>query len=161
MIPSDFDIFYQNIRGVRTKCTGFKETVHASIQKTCCLTETWLNDTIFSHDLFPVIYSVFRADRDYSNSHTTRGGGALIAVSNLLQGFMRRHDPETAKELVWVEIPVSDSFNLLVLTGNYSFPPDCNITIIDSYLKFVEQNLNALQYWGLMVGDFIISGRLR
>jgi exonuclease III len=156
LIPSNFDIFYQNIRGVRTKCTGFKENVYASIHKMCCLTETWLNDTIFSHDLFLTSYSVFRTDRDYLNPHTTRGGGVLIIVSNLLQGVMRGHDLETAKEFVWVDIPVSDSFNLLVLIGNHYFPPDCNVTIIDSYLKFLEQNLKAHEYRVIMVGDFNI-----
>jgi hypothetical protein len=54
-------------------------------------------------------YSVLRADRDHLNSHTTRGGGVLIALSNLLQGVMRRHDLETTEECVWIEIPVSDN----------------------------------------------------
>jgi hypothetical protein len=63
------------------------------------LTETWPNDTIFSHNFFP-ISSVFRANRDYLNSHTTREGGVLISVSNLLQGVMLRHDLETTEENV-------------------------------------------------------------
>jgi hypothetical protein len=81
------------------------DNVHASICKMYCLTETWLNYIIFSQNLFPATYSVFRADRDYLTSNTTRGGGVLIAVSNLLQGIKRRHDLETTTECVWIEIP--------------------------------------------------------
>jgi hypothetical protein len=55
---------------------------------------------IFSSKLFPASYSVFRDDRDYLNSHTTRGGGVLIAVSNLLQVVTLRYDLETTKECV-------------------------------------------------------------
>jgi hypothetical protein len=54
----------------------------------------------------------------------------LIAVSHLLQGVMQRHDLETTKECVRIEIPVSDNFSLLI--GNHYFPPDCNVTIIDN-----------------------------
>jgi hypothetical protein len=51
---------------------------------------------------------------------------------------------------VW--IAVSDNVNLL--TGNHYFPPDCNVTITDNYLHFLEQNLNANQYRVIMLGDF-------
>jgi hypothetical protein len=65
---------------------------------------------------------------------------------------MRRYDIENTKECMWIEISVSDNFNLP--TGTHYFPPDCNVTIIDSYLKCLEQNLNAYQYWVIMLGDF-------
>jgi hypothetical protein len=95
--PSDFDIFYQNVMGLRTKRSEFTDNVYVSNRKIFCLTETWLKDTIFSHNHFPVSYSEFHADRDYLNSHATRGGGVLIAGSNLLQGVMWRHDLEPTK----------------------------------------------------------------
>jgi hypothetical protein len=50
---------------------------------------------------------------------------------------MRRHDLETTEECVWIEIPVSDNFNLIV--GNQHFPPDCNVTIIDNNLNFLTK----------------------
>jgi hypothetical protein len=65
---------------------------------------------------------------------------------------MLRHDLETNKECVWIEIPVSDNFSLLI--GNHYFPPDCNVTIIGDYLNFLEQNLNSHQYRVIMLGDF-------
>jgi hypothetical protein len=128
------------------------DNVHVSNHKIYCLTETWLNDTIFSQNLFPDTYSVFRADRDYSNSNTTRGGGVLIAVTNLLKGIKRRHDLETTTESVWFEIPGSDNVNLLI--GNHYFPSDCSVTIIDNYLNSLERNLNAYQYRVIILSDF-------
>jgi hypothetical protein len=87
----------------------------------------------FSHNNFPPFYSVFCADKDYLNSHTTRGDGVLIAVSNLLQGVMRSHDLETTRECLWIEIPVIDNFSLLI--GSHNFPPDSNVTIIGNYFN--------------------------
>jgi hypothetical protein len=66
------------------------DNVYAYNYKMYCLTATWLNDTILNHNHFPASYSVFHADRDYSNPHITRGGGVTVADSNLLQGVMRR-----------------------------------------------------------------------
>jgi hypothetical protein len=100
--PPDFDTFYQNVT----------DNVCASSHSIYCLTETWLNDTIFSHNPFPASCSVFHADRDYLNSDTIRGDGVLITVSNLLQVVMRRHDLETTKECVWIEISVSGNLHL-------------------------------------------------
>jgi hypothetical protein len=42
--------------------------VFANKFKVCCITETWLNDTILSHNLFPDSCCVFRTDRDYLTS---------------------------------------------------------------------------------------------
>jgi hypothetical protein len=36
----DFDIFYQNIRGPRMKCSDFIDNVFATYFKTYCITET-------------------------------------------------------------------------------------------------------------------------
>jgi hypothetical protein len=128
---------------LRTKSSGFTDNVYASNHKIYCLTETWLNDTIVSSNHFPVSYSVFRVDTDYLNSHVTRVGVVVIEVSNLLQGVMRRYDPETTKECVWIVISVSDNFSLII--GIRYFSPDCNVTITDNCLNVMEQTLNAHQ----------------
>lgn len=46
------------------------------------LTETWLNDSIFSNELGLTNYNVFRCDRTSATSVHSRGGGVLIAVKN-------------------------------------------------------------------------------
>jgi hypothetical protein len=64
--PCVFCIFYQNVRGLRTMCNDFIDNVFANNFKTYCITETWLNDSILSHNLFPDSYFVLCADRDYN-----------------------------------------------------------------------------------------------
>jgi hypothetical protein len=56
---------------------------------------------------------------------------------------------------VWIKITFSDNFSPLV-RSNY-FPPDCNVTIIDNNLKFLERNLNAHQYRVIVLGDFNVA----
>jgi hypothetical protein len=112
--PQEFRYSYHDTWGFRTKCSGFTNNVYAFNHKIYCLTETWLNGANFRHNILPAFYSVFRADRGYLNSYTTSGDGVVFAVSNLLQGAMWRPDLETTKECVWIEIPASDNFNLLI-----------------------------------------------
>jgi hypothetical protein len=61
--PCVFDIFHQNVRGLRTKSNDFMDNVSANNFKVCRITETWFNNIILSHNLFPDSYCVFRADR--------------------------------------------------------------------------------------------------
>jgi hypothetical protein len=61
-----------------------------------CLTETWLNDQCYDHNLFPDSYTVFRSD-SYSIKKS-RGGGVLIALSLGGHSFKRRNDLELCEE---------------------------------------------------------------
>jgi hypothetical protein len=83
----DFYILYQNVRGLRTKCSDSTDNVFAKNFKVYCIKETWLIDSILGHKLFPDSHSVFRADRDYLTSNTERGGGVLAVVSKSFQGL--------------------------------------------------------------------------
>jgi hypothetical protein len=80
-----------------------------------------LNDSFYNHNLF----SVFRADRDYSNFNLARGGGSgiLVAVHHFISGCvgLRRYDHELNNKYVWTEITVNDGFSLLV--GNHNVSP--------------------------------------
>jgi hypothetical protein len=72
--PHRFRYFYQYFWALITKCSGFTDNVHASKHKIYYLTETWLNDTSFSHNVFPASCSVFHGNRYCLNSHTNRRG---------------------------------------------------------------------------------------
>jgi hypothetical protein len=56
--------------GLRSKCSDFTDIVFANNFKSYCIMETWLNDTILSHNLFPDSYWVFCADRGCLTSKT-------------------------------------------------------------------------------------------
>jgi hypothetical protein len=46
-----------------TKQLKLYETVHCKDYNIICLTETWLDDLCYDHNLFSDCYTVFRSDR--------------------------------------------------------------------------------------------------
>lgn len=62
-----FNIFYQNVRGLRTKTVQFKRCVQLYSYDIIILTETWLLDGIKNEELFSDKYAVWRRDRNYSS----------------------------------------------------------------------------------------------
>jgi hypothetical protein len=67
-------IYYQNVRGLRTKELEFSKT--------------WLNDLYYDHNLFPNKYIVYQSDRPYINK--ARSGGVLTAITASLGSCSRR-----------------------------------------------------------------------
>lgn len=74
------NVFYQNVRGLRTKTDIFYRNMVLNSFDIIVLTETWLLDGISSSEIFDDRYIVWRRDRDYGATGQTRGGGVLIAV---------------------------------------------------------------------------------
>jgi hypothetical protein len=77
---------------------------------------------------------VLLADTDYLKSSATRGGGGLIAVSELFHGVKRRFDLDISNECVWIETHINDNYNLLL--GNHYIASDCNVKITENYFNF-------------------------
>jgi hypothetical protein len=73
-------IYYQNVRGLRTKTHDFLANVLTHDYDLICLTETWLNSNFYDNEIFDSRYNVFRRDRDYKETGQKLGGGVLIAV---------------------------------------------------------------------------------
>ncbi|PNF19791.1 hypothetical protein B7P43_G14658 [Cryptotermes secundus] len=150
----NLEIFYQNVRGLRTKSTEIFNTVCSFDYEIICLTETWLNESFSTQDFFPGTYTVYRSDRDCIDK--LRGGGVLTAVSDTVFGIKRRPDLEFFHESVWVEATLSDGRNLLI--GNHYFAPDIKVDIINNYFNFLENSLDTLNYRVLLLGDFNVPG---
>lgn len=68
-------VFYQNVRGLRTKTSEVKMGLLAPQYHVYCLTETWLNSGFLDSELAGGNMLIFRKDRDYLLSGTSRGGG--------------------------------------------------------------------------------------
>lgn len=72
--------YYQNCRGLRTK------TLHLFTSSLLCahgitfLTETWVNESIYSSELFCDSYDIIRCDRDSINTAKVTGGGVLLVI---------------------------------------------------------------------------------
>lgn len=73
-------IYYQNVRGLRTKTHQFYTSVVARNFDIIGLSETWLCDEISSSELFSSNYEVFRDDRNLDEINKCRGGGVALAI---------------------------------------------------------------------------------
>lgn len=97
------NIYYQNVRGLRTKTAVFYRNVCINNFDIVCLTETWLLDGISDSELFDDRYLVWRRDRDYTHTSQIMGGGVLIAVKRELAADTCSEWCSSAEDL-WVTL---------------------------------------------------------
>ena len=71
-----------------------------------CLTETWLNDTIYDKEIFSSGFRVYRKDRG------SRGRGVLVAIKECLQSKLLPSPPD----LEVLSIAVGDQVCLTICT---------------------------------------------
>ena len=83
-----------------------------------CVTETWLSDFIFDHEILPCGYSLYRKDK------SSRGGGVLIAVSDLISSSLIPSPPDL--EVITVNVVTMDQSP----SAQYMFPLTLRTTII-------------------------------
>lgn len=92
-------VYYQNVRGLRTKCKVFSTNLNLNYYDIIGITETWLNDSVFNGELFNDQYVVFRRDRSTSASPKIDGGGSLLAINkNYTSHCTRRLEWESLAE---------------------------------------------------------------
>jgi hypothetical protein len=94
-----FEVFYQNVRGLRTKRTGVFDNVCSMDFQIICLTETRLNGMCFDHMLFLDAFPIFHSDRVSGNKY--RGGSVLLGVSSRVRGCKRIYDLQFYDQCVW------------------------------------------------------------
>ena len=98
-------IYYQNVRGLRTKSHSFLTNVLQCNYDLIILTETWLTEDFYDAEYFYNNYNVYRHDRLVSDRRGERGGGMLIAVQRRLRA--RRRDDlcsERARHCLWLTL---------------------------------------------------------
>lgn len=146
-------LYYQNVRGIRTKSNQFFENVLTNEYDVICLTETWLNRNFNSAEYFPREYDVFRADRDYDTLSVKYGGGVLIALRKVFQA-RRRRDLEVYAESVWVEVSTTDQIKLLI--GTFYYPPRYSSVLFNEQMTELGDMLNNQNCRLMIAGDFNI-----
>lgn len=106
-MKNSLSIYYQNVRGLRTKSHELLSNVLHNDYDIICLTESWLNDSFYSSEYFDSRYEVYRCDRDASAHGCSRGGGVVVAVRRELCPSAQPAwcAPPPADEL-WVSIPM-------------------------------------------------------
>ena len=159
--PRHVSIYYQNVRGLRTKT----KTVHLNSSALdfdiYILTETWLTSSISNLEIFDAKYSVFRKDRfvinptDPNNRLAPRGGGVLIAIKNKLHATEIAFSNHDSLEMVGVCLK-GTSNNIFLI--NCYIPPNRNIDFYNEFVKSIESFSSSLNPSDeiLIFGDFNI-----
>lgn len=83
-LKHDLLIFYQNARGIRTKCLQMRQSILNNEYDIIVITETWLHSRIFDREFCDDRYEVFRCDRDLKLTDKKTGGGVMILVCSEL-----------------------------------------------------------------------------
>ncbi|XP_055605590.1 uncharacterized protein LOC129753768 [Uranotaenia lowii] len=118
--PSGLRLYYQNVRGLKSKIAECFVATSELGYEIYAFTETWLNSSVPSSQLFCSDYNVFRCDRSNANSRRSRGGGVLIAVSTKLSSSIENLNIDSIENL-WVKISYDNSSFLI---GTAYVPPE-------------------------------------
>ena len=102
------NIYYQNVRGLRTKANIFLRNVLLNSYDIICITESWLLDGICDSELVDERYLVWRRDRNYSETGQSLGGGVLIAIKRELVSDCH-HDWCSSAEDLWITLSLRRS----------------------------------------------------
>lgn len=147
-------VLYQNVRGLRTKLPIFKLNLLSSSFDLVLITESWLNDGVFDHELIESGYTIFRNDRCAKNSNKKDGGGVFVIVRD---HFGARHVPEFEgdTEDVWVVMNVN---NKTVYVCCVYLPPG-NESASASFIEKLERIMEKMGENDLILvcGDFNCS----
>lgn len=147
-------IFYQNCRGVKTRLDELKYNMLVNDCEIVALTETWLNETIYSAEFNFKDRTTFRKDRDRIVTGKSQGGGVLLAVkNNLIVDEARVLDDD--QEALCIRIRL-DSNHLLYVVVVYITPNSPSI-VYDHFFEKIEKFLaDRLRSECIIIGDFNI-----
>ncbi|XP_062558120.1 uncharacterized protein LOC134222996 [Armigeres subalbatus] len=148
-------IYYQNVRGLRTKVDSFFLAASECDYDVIVLTETWLDEHILGIQLFGPKFAVYRTDRNSANSTKSRGGGVLIAVSTRWNSYVDSTLTSIALEQLWIRISTADR---LVSIGVLYLPPDrrSDINCIRDHMNSFSSISSNLDFndFVLQLGDY-------
>lgn len=152
-------IYYQNVRGLRTKTGDFMRSVLIADYDVIILTETWLREHIFDGELFDVRYVVYRIDRDSIITNKTLGGGCLIAVKRNIHS-RRISEFEIGSEDIWVVVDHVDGrksfFNVKYIECKSS------LTMYEAHLRKINEIVNEKEPNSnfLLCGDYNLNSSI-
>ena len=137
--PSFLCIYYQNVRGLRTKTTILKQRLASCEYDIVVLTETWLRSDINNAELSSD-YSLFRCDRSESTSNFSRGGGVVVAVKHGFQCFEVSLVDVSQLEQTVVCIKLPD--RSLYIVGIY-LPPNSDTLLYRKHSDAVQRVIDS------------------
>lgn len=153
---NSLSIYYQNVRGLRTKIFNFNSNLLLLQYGIFVLTETWLSDEISSAEFFSSNYLVFRCDINKNNNNKTRGGGVLIVIKKSFRSLI--FSPQSEKvEQVFVKFMLSSQLSVLI-SGVY-IPPSASVEVYESHVTEIDTIYQSDAYdIAIVCGDFNLPG---
>lgn len=155
--------YYQNVRGLNTKCNElFINSLLAHQQfDLIALTETWLNDSVHDSELFDSNYfSIYRRDRNFIATNTSRGGGVLIALNQKIPSTQINANSfcDIFNNLIYIDVVV---VKLKLISGFLYVlviyvPPSTTIEEYELLFDAIESLYCIYESDLLIVGDFNI-----
>lgn len=135
---TNLSIYYQNVRGLRTK-TNIRSDISASSRHDLIMfTEHWLNDSFSSSEYFDDSYSVERDDRNSTNKRC--GGGSLIAIkNNLVYRRIREWEQQTIFDNVWIELRNNSNISKKTFINVDYIPPQTRFNDYSEYFDIVTE----------------------
>lgn len=152
----NLQIYYQNVRGIKTKVNDFALNILSSDYDIICITETWLDSSIGSEEVVDSRYIVFRQDREESASTKRHGGGVLMAVKRNIIAHRIYRDDSTA-ENIWVNLKLEDSNFSINICLTY-IPPDVSVDVFAMFINRCQEICvdSTSKRHTLILGDFNI-----
>lgn len=141
------------MRGLKTKLRNVLYNTSIIDYDIYIFTETWLNSTIFSSELFDSnLFNVFRCDR--REAFRRSGGGVLIACNASLPAQSYNLDDINEQfpqiDIVCVTLGLNLSLNII---GLY-IPPDLNIQVYSDFLDVLSAHPSVDAGELVVIGDF-------
>lgn len=140
-------VYYQNVRGLRSKHKRFHCNATSYDLDIIILTETWLKDTFFDAEYFDDSFSVYRRDRLFR-----QGGGVLIALKNDIFSSERVELPNT-QNLEYVCIKANTKSHNIIIYSAY-IPPSSPTDLYQSHLSAMQTIAADPDDVLIIVGDF-------
>ncbi|KAK9729158.1 hypothetical protein QE152_g16113 [Popillia japonica] len=121
-------MYFQNVRGLRTKTNLFYSNLLNSNYDVILLVETWLDQSIFDGEIFDNRFCVYRRDRV-----SQRGGGVLIGINKKFKSnLIRTH---TSIEALFVKCRI---FGKQYLISAVYFKPGSDHSTYNEYFSIFE-----------------------
>ena len=154
---SSFLVYYQNVRGLRTKTSEFYLSSISSCHfNAVALTETWLNQSIHNSELFDTSrYNIFRRDRNFALTGRKNGGGVLLAIDSSFNAISCNIDCDTLPNVDLVMVRISLNFRALFILVIY-IPPSCDNNTYHILFDFLMSLTFLYDSDLLIIGDFNI-----
>lgn len=168
-MSNELKFYYQNTRGLRTKIIdSLRNKITLANYDCISFTETWLNDTHESNEIFNETYNVFRSDHTVEKYNRLRinrpdlrpeadviGGGCLIALKRNISA-LRMIDWENEKSFDNVWLKINTHGNSKIFMNTIYIPGWASFDQVNLYFEQLFDIINNREPYAryIILGDF-------